>query len=195
MIHFLANRLTVFLQKNEVIQQDLPVYQYGLELAISFILGMVLVMLEAALFQDVLSGIIFLCSFYILRSFTGGFHCSTYFRCNLLMVCVFTGCILLLKLPDETMVSLGVSLISFLGVIYIGKYAPIDHANKRLTVQEKTRNHILAISTAIVMFAGAAIMQHMHIKYHLVFHYILIATASLLLVSKRMEEKREKFTT
>ena len=86
MIHLLSMSIADYLFHRKIITIDkYPVYQYGLEMIISTILGVVLVLLCGVLTGSILHAIIFYLLFVTLRMFTGGYHADTHFMCKLVL--------------------------------------------------------------------------------------------------------------
>ena len=65
------------------------VYQYGIEITISSILNVLLIILFGLIIRDIISAIIFLACIIPLRQLCGGYHASTYFKCNAIFVLSF----------------------------------------------------------------------------------------------------------
>ena len=86
MIHLLSMSIADYLFHRKIITIDkYPVYQYGLEMIISTILGVVLILLCGVLTGSFLHSIIFYLLFVTLRMFTGGYHADTHFMCKLVL--------------------------------------------------------------------------------------------------------------
>ena len=89
----IAEIIVSFMLKNKVIsseQEVIEFYTYGVEITVSSILNVVLVMAIGLIINKPMEALLFLCVFIFVRSFTGGFHADTYFRCNLLMCTSFS---------------------------------------------------------------------------------------------------------
>ncbi len=87
-MNYLVSKIVTFLTEQEVISSESDVqdfYRYGIEISISSFLNIFLVLLLGIIINHIAESIIFLLLFILIRSFTGGYHADTYFRCNLLM--------------------------------------------------------------------------------------------------------------
>lgn len=86
----LANMLTNFICSHISMPPEMvDVYRYGFEITISSILNIILVLCCGIIIGDILASAVYLFVFIILRLFTGGYHATSYLRCNIVMVCRF----------------------------------------------------------------------------------------------------------
>lgn len=142
----LANSFFVkgFVQKEE----DIEVYAYGLELLISTLASLLAVLILGACFGQFYPAIAFLLAFIPIRTYAGGYHAATHFRCFMTLMVVYGLDILLVAyLPQRHIVwiALTVSIISAVLVYWL---SPIPDANKPISM-EKRKNY-REISIAIV---------------------------------------------
>lgn len=87
-MNYLVSQIVNFITEQDVISDESDVqdfYRYGIEISISSLLNIVLVVIAGILIHHIIESIVFLSLFILIRSFTGGYHADTYFRCNLLM--------------------------------------------------------------------------------------------------------------
>ena len=90
MIKIIANWILNLVCKNCDIPNDLrEAYQYGIGITISSIFNILLILLTSLLFRDVLSGVIFLLCFISLRTYSGGYHATTYLRCSIVFLLTY----------------------------------------------------------------------------------------------------------
>ena len=91
-MNYLVSQIVNFITEQDVISDESDVqdfYRYGIEISISSLLNIVLVVIAGILIHHIIESIVFLSLFILIRSFTGGYHADTYFRCNLLMCTTF----------------------------------------------------------------------------------------------------------
>ena len=91
-MNYLVSQIVNFITEQDVISDESDVqdfYRYGIEISISSLLNIVLVVIAGILIHHIIESIVFLTLFILIRSFTGGYHADTYFRCNLLMCTTF----------------------------------------------------------------------------------------------------------
>ena len=116
-MNYLVSKIVTFLTEQEVISSESDVqdfYRYGIEISISSLLNIFLVLLL----------------FILIRSFTGGYHADTYFRCNLLMCITF-----ILTVLSNCMFSNKLSLSIIIVLICVTELivsvlGPIENKNK-----------------------------------------------------------------
>ncbi len=90
MIARLATLILEFIYTHSDLSPDIKdIYQYGIEITLSSVMNIVLVIGFSLILGDITAGILFLLIFIFVRSFTGGYHAPTYFRCNALMLLTF----------------------------------------------------------------------------------------------------------
>ena len=90
MIKRLADKLTKFICSHINSSPEMAdVYRYGFEITISSILNIILVLCCGIIMGDVLASVVYLLVFILLRIFTGGYHATSYLRCNIVMIVSF----------------------------------------------------------------------------------------------------------
>lgn len=126
-------------EKNLVKNKDKDVYQYGIEVLISTAINIMLLLVIGIITKTVLLSI---CHFLILatiRTLTGGYHASTYLRCEILGCVTYITIVLCLeKVTQIFCVSNWLMVCSLMGIITLinfaitNKRAVIDKELKRL---------------------------------------------------------------
>lgn len=128
------------------------VYQYGIEITISSIFNVILVLLCSLALGDVLTGIIYLLIFIFLRSFTGGYHATTYLKCNITMVVTFIITFVLYKVITHfafpIFICEAIALLNFIPIVI---FAPVPNKHKPLTDAQKKRSYKLSLLIAAVL--------------------------------------------
>ena len=156
MLHSLANALaSKFFNENDKYPMEL--YVYGIELVISSIISTFLVILAGIITGSFIECIIYLPVFSVIRSYTGGYHCMSYLRCNVLSVIsyvlVFLSLCYLEDVLSNPFVMAGGYLLTVVMAII---FAPVKHENKEITDSEKKKYKILAI-VMITLFYGICV--------------------------------------
>ena len=148
---WLANKLV----KERIITENyFEVYKYGIEITISSIIGFLLTLLIGIMLKNTICSIVFYITFVCLRMLTGGFHATSYLKCNSLF-CLITIIVLALsdistifKFPKIEMVL----LVSFsIGILWW--LAPIENTNKSIENRKKAIYKLLSIIVSICLFA------------------------------------------
>ena len=129
------------------------IYKYGIEITISTALNIFLVMLVAVLLGSPLSGICHLACLILLRSFCGGYHANSYFKCNCLMVIFFVISYFggkLLVYFNLTNLKLMSSFL-MLAFLPIYAFAPVKNKHKTLSESKAKKCRILSILLYILL--------------------------------------------
>lgn len=142
-------------------------------------------MLVAYMAQETIGGLLFLASFFLLLSFTGGFHLDTYISCNVSVISVFLGYLIVQKLVFYDLNIFIIHIFSVISIVVIKKKAPAEHKNKQLSNHEKVKFGKIATAIALSYYAGAFFMQWRNFRYFVVLHYVIIISAALLIVIQR----------
>lgn len=153
----ISRKLTESFVRNGIIkQEDKEIYSYGINMSIQIAFVIITTLLLGLLFDRLAESIIIMTSYFPLRSYAGGYHAGTQFKCNTVSVLII--CILLLAVRYLTFgipISLGVSF--FAGtVIYMT--VPVEDCNKPLDhteyiVYRKRARMILIIEMLILITA------------------------------------------
>lgn len=150
MIHYLSERIAVFLFDNND-KYPLDIYIYGIELTLSSLLGTVIILMLGIFFGLIIESIIFLISLSLIRVFTGGYHASTYLRCNSVLIVsyvfvVFSYRYYLSHLTEYTY--LIASIIFFLLFFIVAIFSPVKTERKDISGQDRRKFKILSLVIA-----------------------------------------------
>lgn len=167
--------------------------KYGIEITLSSILNIVLIFVCSLICGTIVEGLIFLCVFIPIRQFTGGYHASTYFKCNLTFLLGFLG-ILLLNFLICNHVSTGfVLILQGAGTILIFFLCPIenklkpfrsDHQRKKCKLLGTLIFGVDSIIACWLVFKGVA--YGFFIALTLQFILVLVIAA---IIKERIEAK------
>ena len=183
----------LFLKKNIIYEDELPVYQYGMQVLIGNIAGMLTVLIVGILISRLVESIIFITIYATLRIYTGGYHARTPLVCNI----VFLGTYLVTVMLEALKVNNSVVWIMYLlSCLIILRFSPIENVNKELDEKDKEiyRNKSLIISTLLLMILLAGditdrysngavnnIMMNMYSDISLYMKLVIISIAVLML--------------
>lgn len=194
MLERIADSIAVlFLKKNIINEDELPVYQYGMQVLICNIAGMLTVLIVGILISRLVESIIFITIYATLRIYTGGYHARTPLVCNI----VFLGTYLVTVMLEALKVNNSVVWIMYLlSCLIILRFSPIENVNKELDEKDKEiyRNKSLIISTLLLMILLAGditdrysngavnnIMMNMYGDISLYMKLVIISIAVLML--------------
>ncbi len=193
MYHTIASALTAQLQKHDprLGSADMrEICTYGIEISLSTLLNYVLLLILGILFRALPAALIFAVVFTVTRLYTGGYHCTSYLRCNLTFCCIFITVILLGRflLPyfDFPLLLLLLAADS-LAVFCI---RPVENHNKPLTVQTRSYCHKIAKWLCIADCLLAVIGYTFEPYYGITAALSLSAVVLLLPIGQFAEERR-----
>ncbi|MEI2988490.1 MAG: accessory gene regulator B family protein [Oscillospiraceae bacterium] len=122
-------------QQKKFMSEDKELYRYGIQKGLNLALNILTTMIIGCLCGMFYSSVLFLLSYMPLRSFCGGYHAKTHFRCYIYSVVMIT-CILLV-VKYLTFSALVYEILILIGVTVILLLAPVEDQNKTLDSDEK----------------------------------------------------------
>lgn len=122
-------------QQNKFMAEDKELYRYGIQQGLNLALNILTTMIIGCLCGMFYSSVLFLLSYMPLRSFCGGYHAKTHFRCYIYSVVMIT-CILLVA-KYLTFSALVYEILILVGFTVILLLAPVEDQNKTLDSDEK----------------------------------------------------------
>lgn len=139
MINKLSKLISNQFVKRNIISEDVQdVYTYGVEITISSLISFILVTIIGIIFKSLMQAMIFYVIFVTLRSMTGGYHASTYLKCNTIFSFISLFTLLFSKASSEIHLSVGIITLFFLPAVAIFLWlAPVENPNK--PIEEKKR--------------------------------------------------------
>lgn len=188
---WVADHLLRFMVNRNAIENEkdiLDFYKYGIEITVSTILSMVLIMLLGLIIHAFIYSLAFLITFVIIRSLVGGFHASTYFKCNLMMCITFLGTAFLSKII-ETQITLKVGII--LSVIILLAFAilgPIENVHKPIPNENKMKLKILGVIIGLIF----ALAGNLLIKNNIEIGTMIILTMMLIVILMIVAKIKER---
>lgn len=148
MIKRLSNTLTKLICSHINMPPEMvDVYRYGLEIIISSIINIILVLCCGIIIGDILASVMYLFVFISLRVFTGGYHTTRYWRCNIVMVVSF----LLTYALYRILISINTD-INILEAILLANglpimiFAPVKNTHKELTPNKAKKYRVISKS-------------------------------------------------
>ena len=165
-------------------------YKYGIEITISSIINISLILLFGLIIGSLLSAVCFLLCVIPLRQFCGGYHASTYFRCNSTFLLAF----LVDYWVADIIVSINIPLnmleaISLVSIIPVILYAPVPNAHKSKNQTRDKKCHIISV----VLSVAISIFSLLFFEVNPFFSSLIImsqATVSILIVLEIILQRR-----
>lgn len=122
-------------QQNKFAPEDKEVYRYGIQQGLNLTLNILTTIIIGVLCGMAYPSILFLVCYMPLRSFCGGYHAKTHFRCYIYSVIMITCLLLAAKYIAFNIVLYEVLVLISLIIILL--LAPVEDENKKLDNVEK----------------------------------------------------------
>ena len=181
-MNYLVSQIVNFITEQDVISDESDVqdfYRYGIEISISSLLNIVLVVIAGILIHHIIESIVFLSLFILIRSFTGGYHADTYFRCNLLTALansIFSNKFSLLIII--VLICVTELIVSILG--------PIENKNKPIDDSKRIKLKIIGIVITLIINCTGLFLSRSYLGTMIILTTFLIA---LLMIAAKIKER------
>lgn len=191
MIKYISNKILNFIYKNCSLPDDMKeVYQYGIEMTISSILNIILIISISLLVKDFISGIVFLLFFIPLRIYCGGYHATSYFRCNTVFVITYVlvfliGTSLSTVFKNYIQVAEVILLLSFIPVLI---FSPVKNKHKKLSDSTAKKCRIISIILYIVLALASIFFCSMELYGSIM--VITLASVSVMILVEIFMQRR-----
>ena len=190
MLNKIAYKIANKLLANKAIKEEvLDIYVYGLELLLSSIFSAGVIITIGTLLGRFPETVAFLITFSVLRSFTGGYHANSYWKCSVITLSVFGIVIILSEIISVQLFWYGI--LTIIGILLLLIFAPVDNPNKRLTVEQKSKFKIVSLGVFAVIITIGLCLNLIHSNINDVIFFALIADIFLLFI-KNPKERRIK---
>lgn len=175
MIDLLSSKISSKFVEHKIITEDMvDIYKYGVEITISSIIGFILILIIGLIFKSLMQALIFYIIFIILRSFTGGYHASSYLKCNLIFSIVASLVIFFSKAATEVRFSTGIINILFLPALSVFIWlAPIENPNKLIEKKRRIYFKTGSVLAAVILYILSLIL---YINNHTFESAIIVTT-------------------
>lgn len=135
MLEKITNKIVKQLIENKVIDnEDYDIYYFGIYQCIGFAFNIITSVFIFLLFDMVIEGIIFSISYFVLRSYAGGFHNQSTYWCYIMSILLIFLSVMFMKYVNLSYV---LWIVFFTAIFFIYVYAPVDTKNKRLDEIER----------------------------------------------------------
>ncbi|MFI3255479.1 MAG: accessory gene regulator B family protein [Eubacteriales bacterium] len=151
----LEKMVGTFVEKGHCQEEEKELIIYGLQSAIELFAGILTTIIIGTFLGLLLECIVFLISFWAIRSYSGGFHCKSALICYFASCCIITLTLLVVKFLSELyMTGFSFSLL-IVSIPVLLKFAPLETPTKPLDEVEqkyfrkKTTLHLVVESVVI----------------------------------------------
>ena len=170
MIQMIASSITEQLFEFNEDRDIFDVHRYGIEVMISTIFNFLLLIIIGCVSGYLIEACLYFLLFGFIRKFSGGYHCSTYFKCILTHVLLFVIYIITADIYNDY--KLLIFVMTYLVFLYL---SPIELRN--------LNNNEISIYRKISLFIISALMIiSFFINYDEIIIYVLFVVSILMLV-------------
>lgn len=187
MIVKLSEMLLKFVLKNIRIEKEMiDIYRYGIELLVSTLINLALITIIGILINDIACSLVFLLGFIPIRSFCGGYHAKSYFKCNIVfslsfVICCFCSNLMIFAFTKNYLLIIEIALIalSFPSILI---FAPVKNTNKIVSSNEAKKYKKISIIIFICISGIGLITTYFGIKYGILLIVTLLLVSIMILI-------------
>lgn len=187
-----AEKITSRLLKNKVIlKEDKEIYVYGFKSGFTLLLNLLTAFIVGFVFGMILQSIVFMISYIPLRSYAGGFHASTPWRCYGISLFIIAAVLSWLKFVP--FLSIGCIVPIIIGSILCFVLAPVEDKNKPLDEKEQ---RVFKKRAYLILIIEICISAAMYFVWKTVFEVISLAifVEGIMLVLGKIKNIRRKIS-
>lgn len=184
----LSEQITGNLENKETIQsEDRELYRYGFEQGLTMLLNLVTTLVIGLLFGKLLEVCLFMAAYIPLRSYAGGYHAKTPFRCYLLSIVILTAVMLFMKyLALDNIVYYLMILVSGAVILIL---SPVEDKNKPLDDSELKVYKNRASSILLIEMIAFIVSKLLNLQSVFIAICYAMLILSILLVVGKMKNK------
>lgn len=166
------------------------IYQYGIEITISSMLNITLVLLCSLILGNFIAGLLYLSIFIFLRSFTGGYHATSYFRCNLTFVSTFIITYFAYIIISGCQFSVYIcGALTFASFIPIALFSPVPNKHKPLSDKQRKSAFVRSIIITSVLSVTGLVLLALKISFGAMIITTVAMISVLILVETFMQRR------
>lgn len=180
-----------FIRENIVSEEQRDIYQYGIEICVSTLIGLLIVLAIGIFSGKFIESVIFYIVFCLTRAFCGGFHARSHLLCKATLICVLI-LVLAVDLVLSDIENYYWFIVYLYSLIIVYAFAPIENPNKRLTSDDKKRCKIISIILMMVWLVVMIVFYNFGSELYHIVALTLFFVASLMLLGKYSERRETK---
>lgn len=168
--------------------EDKELYEYGLHHGLLMIINLLTTVVIGLLFKMVWQSFVFMIAYIPLRTYAGGYHAKTQFRCYLLSIVIMLAALFGIKqIPWTGSIGIGLTLCAIGIILY---FSPVEDKNKPLSSMEvkvygKRARIILFIEIIIMLIM--MILKQQQVAYCIAAEFVAL---SIMLIFGAMKNKK-----
>lgn len=193
-MEWISSKLVYFILKNKTIKDDpdhIAFYKYGIEITISSILSCFFVIIIGIITGYFVDSVVFLITLLFVRSYTGGYHASTYARCNISMCLSFISIIFLKTHIANAFSIIGYALLIPLIVLIVSFFCPVENRFKPISKEKRPKLRIASIVVSSLMCTLSMCLIVFSIKLGETIMFTMVIVSLLVIVGFIKERRNE----
>lgn len=140
-------------------------FEFGLERIVSSIASFVMLAVLGVLFNGILECIVFYFVFYYSRKYAGGYHATTYVKCNTCYLLTFVLTLFISRLfMDFTYLNVVIATIAFFVLLTTVLLAPINNPNNPILPGKENRFFVFAVLMNVALIFLASLIQLLNVR-------------------------------
>lgn len=178
-----------FIRQKVVPEEQREVYEYGFELSISSVIGILIVLAIGLISGQFWESVVFYIVFCFTRLFTGGYHAPNHMLCKI----TFAGALLAVLAVDwllKEIESYYWFILHFYSLVVVCWLAPIENPNKELTEKQKVKCKVISIIAMTVWLAVMFLFRSLDSELDHIVALTLFCVANLMLLGNYYEMKK-----
>lgn len=180
-----------FIKEDIVSEEQRDVYQYGVELSISTLIGLFIVLAIGVLNGRFTESVIFYIIFCLTRAFCGGFHAHSHLLCKVTFICILI-LVLIMDLVLDNIEIYYWFVLYLYSLIIVCAFAPVENPNKKLTSYDKKRCKIILIILMVVWLVVMILFYSFGSELYHIVALTLFFVANLMLLGKYNKMRETK---
>ena len=180
-----------FIRNNIFSEEQREIYQYGFELWVSSVIGILIVLAIGAVSGRFWESVIFYIVFCFTRLFSGGFHAPTYLLCKITFTSVLIS-VLALDWLLCGIVGYYWYVLYLYSFIIICRFAPVENSNKKLTEYEKVRSKVICIVEMMICPLVMLLLNSINSELYHIAALTLFSVANLMLLGIFYERRKKQ---
>lgn len=180
-----------FVKEDVVSEEQREIYQYGIELSVSTLMGLFIVLAIGVLSRRFTESVIFYIVFCLTRAFCGGFHAHSHLLCKVTFICVLI-LVLVMDLVLDNIEMYYWFVLYLYSLTIVCAFAPVENPNKRLTSYDKKRCKIISIIFMVVWLVAMILFYSFGSELYHIVALTLFFVANLMLLGKYNKRRETK---
>lgn len=120
-------------ERGIVDKNEFELYEYGFSIGLTVLLNLISTVIIGVIMGKVFESILFLVLYIPLRSYAGGYHASTPWRCYLISIVIITAILIFISCVHSSAIYM---IFLLAGIVICLLFAPVEDKNKPLDKDE-----------------------------------------------------------